>query len=153
MIPAFHERDLRTSAERAILARGFLIRFPKKAHEQVQREHEPPFGSLPVWDLRSWCWSSIDDDDSKDLDQIEYVRGEAGGARVYVGIADVDRYVPSRSPLDRAAAQNTTSIYTGVETFIMLPPALSTDLSSLNEGGQRLAMAAELLVSDDDAAN
>jgi exoribonuclease-2 len=63
----------------------------------------------------------------------------------------VDWFVPIHSPLDRAAAQNTTSVYTGVETFMMLPPSLSTDLSSLNEGVKRLAMVAELLISEDGA--
>jgi len=142
-------RDLRTIAERAMVARGFLIRFSEEAHEQVEREPDPPFDTLKIRDLSSWYWSSIDNDDSKDLDQIEFVRSEAGGTRVYVGIADVDWFVPIHSPLDRAAAQNTTSVYTGVETFMMLPPALSTDKSSLNEGGKRLAMVAELLVNDE----
>ena len=130
-------------------ARGFLIRFPEEVHEQVHEEHEPPFDTLKIRDLSAWLWSSIDNDDSRDLDQIEYAKAESGGTRIYVGIADVDWFVPLHSPLDRAAAQNTTSIYTGVETFMMLPEALSTDLSSLNEGGKRLAMIAELLVSGD----
>jgi len=142
-------RDLRTTAELAMKARGFLVRFPEEAHEQLRDIKEPPFDALKVRDLSSWLWSSIDNDDSKDLDQIEYAVQEAGGTRVYVGIADVDWFVPIHSPLDRAAAQNTTSVYTGVETFMMLPPKLSTDLSSLNEGVKRLAMIAEMLISED----
>jgi exoribonuclease-2 len=142
-------RDLKTTAELAMQARGFLVRFPEEAHEQLHNEHEPPFDTLKIRDLSSWLWSSIDNDDSKDLDQIEYAVRESNGTRIYVGIADVDWFVPIHSPLDKAAAQNTTSVYTGVETFMMLPPALSTDLSSLNEGVKRLAMVAELLISED----
>lgn len=130
-------------------ARGFLVRFPEDAHKQLHDEHEPPFDSLKIRDLSSWLWSSIDNDDSRDLDQIEFAQKESGGTRIYVGIADVDWFVPIRSPLDRAAAQNTTSVYTGVETFMMLPEGLSTDLSSLNEGVKRLAMVAELLIAAD----
>jgi len=142
-------RDLKTIAERAMQDRGFLTRFSEEMHRQVSRESEPPFDSLPIRDLSSWCWSSIDNDDSRDLDQIEYVHGEKNGVRIYVAIADVDYFVPIHSPLDRAAAQNTTSVYTGVETFMMLPEALSTDMSSLNEGERRLAVVSELFVDDD----
>jgi VacB/RNase II family 3'-5' exoribonuclease len=144
-------RDLRTTAELAMKARGFLVGFPEEVHEQLQNAQEPPFDKLSIRDLSSWLWSSIDNDDSRDLDQVEYAVREASGTRAYVGIADVDWFVPIHSPLDRAAAQNTTSVYTGVETFMMLPPALSTDLSSLNEGVKRLAMIAELFISEDGA--
>lgn len=128
-------------------ARGFLVRFPEEAHKQLHDERDPDFDSLKIRDLSSWFWSSIDNDDSRDLDQIEYAQREAAGIRIYVGIADVDWFVPLHSPIDRVAANNTTSVYTGVETFMMLPEGLSTDLSSLNEGVKRLAVVAELLIT------
>jgi VacB/RNase II family 3'-5' exoribonuclease len=144
-----HHPDLRAIAINAMRARGFLVRFPDEVSHQLKSEKEPTFGTLKLQDLSSLLWSSIDNDDSKDLDQIECARTEKGGIRLYVGIADVDWFVPLRSPIDQAAAQNTTSVYTGVTTFPMLPDQLSTDLSSLNEGGKRLAMVTELLVADD----
>jgi exoribonuclease-2 len=133
-------------------ARGFLIHSSPEAQEQLNAETEPRMESLGIRDLSSWLWSSIDNDDSRDLDQIEYAKKEANGTRIYIGVADVDWFVPKASALDRAAAQNTTSVYTGVETFPMLPLRLSTDLSSLNEGVKRLAIVIEMLVTDDGAA-
>src|SRR5882672_146132 len=96
-------RDLRTTAELAMKARGFLVRFPEEVHEQLHKTQEPQFEKLTIRDLSSWLWSSIDNDDSKDLDQIEYAVREGNGTRIYVGIADVDWFVPIHSPLDRAA--------------------------------------------------
>ena len=129
-------------------ARGFLVGFSGEVRDQIRKEREPSFESIDVRDMTSMLWSSIDNDDSRDLDQVEVAKPEPGGTRIYVGIADVDWFVPLDSPIDRAAAQNTTSVYTGVETFMMLPEALATDLSSLREGVKRLAVVTELLVTD-----
>jgi exoribonuclease-2 len=141
--------DLRAIARQAMLDRGFLVDFPSDAQQELKTEAEPDFRGIKIRDLTSFLWSSIDNDDSRDLDQIEFAKDEAGGIRIFVGIADVDWFVPARSPLDSAAAHNTTSVYTGVRTFPMLPERLSTDLSSLNEGEQRLAIVVEMLVRND----
>jgi VacB/RNase II family 3'-5' exoribonuclease len=123
---------------------------------------EPDFppdleGSIPradpldhVRDLRGLAWSSIDNDDSRDLDQIEV--GEQlrdGSIRLLVGIADVDALVPDGSPVDRAARRNTLTLYTGVHTFPMLPEVLSTDRTSLLEGVEHLAVITEMVVGPD----
>lgn len=129
--------------------RSFLVELPKSALWQLGRIHEPDLGLFNLKDLTRWCWSSIDNDDSRDLDQIAFARKESKGTRVYVGVADVDSLVPIHSDLDHAAQYNTTSVYTGVLTFPMLPEKLSTNLTSLNEGESRLAVVVEMLITDE----
>jgi exoribonuclease-2 len=88
-----------------MIDRGFLIQVPEEAQSQLKIEREPAFETLKVPDLTSWMWSSIDNDDSRDLDQIEYAKKEKAGTRIYIGVADVDWFVPLNTPLDQAAQQ------------------------------------------------
>ena len=99
-------------------------------------------------DLRELLWSSIDNDTSRDLDQIEYAERASNGdsIRVLVAIADVSSLVAQGSPLDVAAGAQTQTVYTAVHNFPMLPNELSTDLTSLNEGQDRAAMVVEFTV-------
>lgn len=101
-------------------------------------------------DLRELLWSSIDDSKTRDLDQVEYAEALSNGdTRLLIGIADVDSFVPQGSATDAHAAQNCTSVYTGVRTFPMLPEQLSTDLTSLVAGEDRLAIVTEMVVAPD----
>jgi exoribonuclease-2 len=103
-----------------------------------------------VKDLRNLLWSSIDNDSSRDLDQIEYAeRQPDGSTRILIGIADVDGSVPKGSAIDLHAAGECVSVYTGVETFPMLPEDLSTDLTSLNENADRASVIIDISVTAD----
>jgi VacB/RNase II family 3'-5' exoribonuclease len=140
--------DMRAAARRIVTAGGFEPDLPPPAREQLDHVTGPAPTAPSVRDLRDAPWSSIDNDESRDLDQIEYAeRLGDGSIRVVVGIADVDALVPRGTPLDIHAAANSTSVYTGVAVFPMLPERLSTDLTSLNEMQDRLALAIETVVN------
>ena len=136
-----------------MIAEGFEPDFPPEVERQVAALAARPAPAIDggLRDLRQLLWSSIDSDSSRDLDQIEAAERVDGGIRVRIGIADVDEDVEAGSPIDRHAATETTSVYTGIRTFPMLPERLSTDLTSLNEGGDRRAVVVEFLVSADGA--
>ena len=97
-------------------------------------------------DLRNLLWSSIDNDTSRDLDQIEWAERVPGGIRVRVGIADVSNSVAKDSPIDKHAADQTRTVYTATRNFPMLPNELSTDLTSLNENEDRPAIVIEFVI-------
>jgi exoribonuclease-2 len=142
--------DLHRIAREAVREAGFEPDFPAEAAREL--EGLGGAGALAaadprLRDLRGLLWSSIDNKESRDLDQVEYVEREGGDFRVLVGIADVDAYVPKDSAVDRHAAFNTVSVYTPAKVFPMLPERLSTDLTSLVEGEDRLAVVTELCVS------
>ena len=134
-------------ARRVLQENGFFPDFPAGLQGSLPAR-EP---AEPARDLRALAWSSIDNRESMDLDQIEVAERLPGGdVRVLVGIADVDALAPKGSAVDRFAAQNTTSLYTGVRVFPMLPEVMSTDRTSLLEDGRdRLAVITELVVRQD----
>ncbi len=135
-------------ARRVLRDNGFEPELPAGIEDTVPAE-DPVAG---VKDLRDLPWSSIDNAESRDLDQIEVAeRLDDGSIRVRIGIADVDALAPRESPIDRYAATNTTTLYTGVAIFPMLPEALSTDRTSLLEAVDRLAVITEMVVMPDGA--
>jgi VacB/RNase II family 3'-5' exoribonuclease len=142
---------LRSIARRAMLERGLLPEFSAAALHQIEAISTAAAGSgQDIRDLRALLWSSIDNDDSRDLDQLSVAQPESGGAvRILVAIADVDAVVRARSPVDDHARNNTTSVYTVPQIFPMLPEKLSTDLTSLGEGQERLAIVVDMTVRAD----
>jgi exoribonuclease-2 len=144
--------NLRAAARQAMLDRGFRPDFEPAVEAELAalRRTPDPAPSPGVRDLRSLLWSSIDEVESRDLDQIEVAEALPGGdTRVRVAIADVDSLVPAHSAIDAHAGWNTTSVYTGVAIFPMLPEDLSTDLTSLGEGVDRRSMVIDLVVAAD----
>ena len=100
-------------------------------------------------DLRSLLWSSIDNDTSRDLDQIEVAEKLPNGdVKILVGIADLDAFIAKNSPIDQHAAKETTTVYTGIRNFPMLPEELSTGKTSLLENQDRLSVVTEFVVDD-----
>ena len=142
--------DLQAMARQVMLAQGFEPNFPPATQQQLAdiRAHPPQLApSDTVRDLRGLLWSSIDNDTSRDLDQIEVAeRLPNGDVKVMVGIADVDAFVAKDSPIDQHAARETTTVYTGVCNFSMLPEDLSTGASSLLENVDRPAVVIEFVV-------
>ena len=141
--------DLQAAARQLMLENGFEPDFPPEVQQQLvqikSRPPQKPAGN--VRDLRNLLWSSIDNDTSRDLDQIEYAEKLPGGStKVLVGIADVDSFVPKDSPIDEHASKETCSIYTGVRIFPMLPEELSTGTTSLLEVDGKLSMVVEFVV-------
>jgi VacB/RNase II family 3'-5' exoribonuclease len=145
--------DLQAMARQAMLENGFEPEFPPQVQQQLVelKAHPPRFApGANIRDLRNLLWSSIDNDTSRDLDQIEVAeRLPNGETKILVGIADVDSFVPKISAIDAHAGKETTTVYTGVRNFPMLPEQLSTDTSSLLEAGDKLSIVIEFVVSKD----
>jgi len=143
--------DLLAIAREAMQERGLLPDFSPAAVKETDRITRAAVASgAAIRDLRGLLWASIDNDDSRDLDQLSVAEPMADGAvKILVAIADVDALVPKDSAIDDHAWTNTTSVYTPAGIFPMLPEKLSTDLTSLGEGQERLAIVVEMVVAGD----
>lgn len=145
--------DLSTLARRKMLEEGLAPDFPPAAQEELEtlaRASIETLADASARDMRDFLWSSIDNETSQDLDQLEYAEALADGSiRLLIAIADVDAYVRQSSALDRHAFQNTVSVYTPGEVFPMLPEKLSNDLTSLREGADRLAVVVQMSIAAD----
>src|SRR5580704_12008810 len=145
--------DLQAITKEMMLEHGFEPEFPPQVPQQLAqlKAHPPQAAAGPnVRDLRNLLWSSIDNDTSRDLDQIEVAeRLPNGDIKVLVGIADVDAFVPKNSPIDQHAAKETTTVYTGVRIFPLLPEDLSTGTTSLLENVDRMSIVIEFVAGPD----
>ena len=141
---------LATIAHRAMIEPGLEPDVPPKALQELAAIQRPAEATTGMRDLRDRSWASIDNDDSRDLDQLTVAEALADERiRILVAIADVDALVHRRTSLDDHAAHNTTSVYTAGGIFPMLPVALSTNLTSLNENEDRLAVVTEMVFAQD----
>jgi exoribonuclease-2 len=147
-----HDRgDLKRIAREAMVEKGLEPDFSRDSLSELDAIRDPaPIDRSGARDLRDRLWVSIDNDDSKDLDQLTVAEPLEGGAvKVFVAIADVDALVSKGTALDLHARANTTSVYTAAEIFPMLPEKLSTDLTSLGENQDRLALVIEMTLAGD----
>jgi VacB/RNase II family 3'-5' exoribonuclease len=137
-----------------MLERGLLPNFSAAAIAELQAlaatAGDADATSQDIRDLTSLAWSSIDNDDSRDLDQLTVAENlPRDTTRIRVAVADVDALVKAGTAIDQHARHNTTSVYTAAEIFPMLPEQLSTDLTSLNAGEDRLAIVVDMLIDAD----
>src|SRR4030095_16766255 len=133
-------------ARQAMIERNLEPDFPPAALQELATISRPAGATDDVRDMRDQLWASIDNDDSRDLDQLTVAESLAGGrVRILVAIADVDALVRKDSAIDGHAARNTTSVYTPVAILPMLPAEWSTDLTSLTENQDRIAVVADMV--------
>jgi exoribonuclease-2 len=149
--PGRHRSILHGIARQAMLERGLLPDLSPDALAELDAIRRDPVPDDPAGrDLRALPWCSIDNDDSRDLDQLTVAEaGDGGATTIRVAIADVDAFVKKGSPLDAQARHNTTSVYTSGGVFPMLPERLSTGLTSLNPGEDRQAVVVEMRIGAD----
>ena len=149
----YHRSILQSIARRAILERVLLHDFSTEALAELARLEIPmgtADGPIGIRDMRDLLWASIDNDDSRDLDQLTVAEAiSKNKVRIMVAIADVDSLVKEGSAIGEHARHNTTSVYTAAMIFPMLPEILSTDLTSLNPNQERLAIVIEMEVDAD----
>src|SRR5215470_13796100 len=144
-----HREVLEQVAHQAMLERGLAPDFSDAARRQADSIHEAAHED-GLRDMRNLLWCSIDNDDSRDLDQLTVAEDLGGGkVRCLIAVADVDALVSRGSPIDDHAQQNTTSVYTAARIFPMLPEKLSTNLTSLNENEERIALVIDAQVGPD----
>ena len=146
-----HRKRLQAIARRVMTERGLQPDFSAAAKAEADAVTKAAAESgAAIRDLTGLLWASIDNDDSRDLDQLSVAEPLAGGAaKIFVAVADVDGTVKKDSAIDDHARTNTTSVYTAAQIFPMLPEKLSTDLTSLGEGQKRLAIVVEMVVGTD----
>lgn len=140
--------DLSEIAKRSMIEHQLLINFSPEAKREVDllKPIAPP-SFTRIKDLRHYLWFSLDNTESRDLDQLTFAEIiDSQHFKIYVAIADVDSLVKKNSAIDLCAQNNTTSVYTPTKIFPMLPEKLSTDLTSLNENQDRFAMIVEVEV-------
>ena len=153
----YHRSILQSIARRAMLERGLLPDFSTEALAELGRLQLPTVtadgpaeGPPGIRDMRNLLWASIDNDDSRDLDQLTVAEAmSTGKVKILVAIADVDSFVKKGSAIDEHARHNTTSVYTAAEIFPMLPEKVSTDVTSLNFNQDRLSIVVEMVVGVD----
>src|SRR5262245_60071871 len=139
-------KDLIRLAEQAMQDHDFLTEFSPEVQKEVNQISLPTTYNLKdVQDLRKNLWFSIDNEETKDIDQLTYAKQINDNLfKIYIAVAEVEHLVKHDFPIDEHAQHNTTSVYTPVQIFTMLPEKLSYDLTSLVENQDRRALIVEI---------
>lgn len=143
-------QGLKEIAQQVMISQNFFYEFSRDVNAELEKINQPASAenNNSIRDLRGFGWCSIDNFDSKDLDQLTFAESLADGStKIYVAIADVSALVKKGTAIDRHAGHNTTSVYTPGKVFPMLPIKLSNNLTSLNEHEDRLAVVVEVVVN------
>ena len=151
-----HRTLLQSLAHQAMLDRDLLPEFSPAVHTELSRIRAPTMENATpahsIRDLRSLLWASIDNDDSRDLDQLTVAEAlPVDQIKIHIPTADVAEVGKNGSAIDQHARHNTTSVYTAAEIFPMLPEEISTDATSLNLNEERLAVVIEMVIGADGA--
>ncbi len=147
----YSRKDIARIATHAMVERGLEPEFSPAVMQQVDKINAPGHDLDPnIFDLTELLWCSLDNDDSKDLDQLTVAEELKNGLiKIFVAIADVDAVVKKDTPIDQHAKMNAASIYTSARIFPMLPEKLSTNLTSLNPDEDRLAIVVEMVIDNE----
>jgi exoribonuclease-2 len=147
----YSRKDIARIATHAMVERGLEPEFSPAVLQQLDKINAPGADLDPhIFDLTGLLWCSLDNDDSKDLDQLTVAEELKNGLiKIFVAIADVDSVVKKDTPIDQHAKMNAASIYTSARIFPMLPEKLSTNLTSLNPDEDRLAIVVEMVIDQD----
>ena len=79
--------DLREVARQAMIDEGFDPSPDPAVRAELANVGKHPDAGAPLRDLRNLLWSSVDNDDTRDLDQIEFVEEVSGGAAAAGGVS------------------------------------------------------------------
>ena len=144
----YSRKDIARIATNAMVERGLEPEFSPAVIKQLDKINAPGEDQDPnIFDLTDLLWCSLDNDDSRDLDQLTVAEELKNGLiKIFVAIADVDAVVKKDTPIDQHAKMNAASIYTSARIFPMLPEKLSTNLTSLNPDEDRLAIVVEMVI-------
>ncbi len=148
-----HRQILYKIAHRAMIERGLLPDFSSEVINEMEKIPGPAKReNTAIRNQRKLLWCSIDNDDSRDLDQLTTAEAmDNGFVKIFIAIADVDALVKKMSAIDKHAGHNTTSVYTSGGIFPMLPEKLSTNYTSLNLNSERLSIVVEMIIDSDGA--
>lgn len=136
----------------AIHRLGIPVDFPEAVFQELGHLEAPTLGNRT--DLRDMPLITIDGEDARDFDDAIHAepdtsKGNPGGWKLTVAIADVAHYVKPGSALDLEAQRRGNSVYFPDRVVPMLPEVLSNGLCSLKPNEDRYCVAAHIIIDAD----